>query len=103
MFLTFLTESFQSYSLVSVLGVIVVIFLFILRPDGVNKEQTQVSTVFRLDRSLEKSKKEGGKDHIVQTLFEAFFFIRASFGVQRRPNMFIICDLVSRELNTMRI
>ena len=44
MFLAFLTESFQSYSLVSVLlAVFVVLFLFVLRPDGVNKEQTQVS------------------------------------------------------------
>ena len=43
MFLTFLTESFQSYSLVSVLAVFVVLFLFVLRSDGVNKEQTQVS------------------------------------------------------------
>lgn len=65
MFSSFLTESFQSYSLVSVLAVFVVVWLFVLRPDNANKEQTQVSrregssNLFGLTITLVQSRKGG--------------------------------------------
>ena len=54
---TFLTESFPGYSLVSVLAVFVVMWLFVLRPPAVNREQTQVSKISILGegRPLPKS------------------------------------------------